>query len=84
MESFVDCLNDHNFTLYGYKESFDVTAQLSLFGSQSSKVNFVDCTQYPDKCIGMFVFPVWEFEGKRVAGAFSLGVLSGLSGCEIW
>jgi len=81
--SFVNCLNEKGFVLYGFGNNGFVDAQLSLFQDAKGEVNYIDCFVEARRCNGAVIYPSWKTNDGIVASGLSLGMLSTLSGCKL-
>lgn len=80
---FVSCLNKNNISVYVYKDSTQVEAQLSSLGRASKNLNKTYCHLEKEECEGIFIYPSWNINGHIIHGGVSIGALEQFSGCKI-
>lgn len=80
---FVECLNEKGFVLLGFNGNAFADAQRKIFGESAENISYIDCSVSSFECIGAVVYPSWKTNDGVISGGLSLGVLSGISGCEL-
>ena len=85
VDSFAQCLAEEGAVMYGTDWCGYCKQQKALFGGSFKHVNYVNCDSNKEECdaAGVEGYPTWVINGESRGGVQSLGVLSGLTGCEI-
>ncbi len=86
LDTFARCLSGKGFTMYGLYSCPHCQAEKELFGSSFQYVNYVECSENPQKCTADNVeaVPTWiEPSGSRLVGTQTLQALSEASGCAL-
>ena len=80
-DSFVDCLNEKDISLYVYKEISELkTIELDKFNFKVYKCKFEEL-----KCLenNISLYPSWKIDEKIIEKDVNIFELSDISGCEI-
>lgn len=83
---FAQCLTERGFTMYGAYWCPHCQNEKAAFGSSFKKVNYVECTKEPDRCIaaGIKGYPTWiTNDGRRFEGEQGVERLAQASGCPV-
>ncbi len=86
LDAFAKCLKEKNITMYGAYWCPSCKEQKAAFGSAFEYVNYLECTEDPNKCVELNIqgLPTWIFpDGKRIVGYQNLEKLSQESGCPL-
>src|SRR3989338_6839938 len=86
LDSFAQCLTGNGWTMYGAYWCPHCRNEKKAFGDSFRKVNYVECTKEPDRCIaaGVKGYPTWIAEdGRRLEGEQGIGGLAEASGCTL-
>ena len=67
LDTFAQCLTDRGWTMYGAYWCPHCQNEKAAFGDSFRKVNYVECTKEPDRCIaaGVKGYPTWIAEDGR-------------------
>ncbi|MCL4499066.1 MAG: hypothetical protein M1335_02340 [Chloroflexi bacterium] len=86
LDAFAQCLAQKGLTMYGLYSCPHCQAEKTLFGPSFQYVNYVECSENPQKCTADNVdaVPTWiEKDGTRLVGTQSLAQLAQASGCQL-
>lgn len=86
LDSFAKCLTERGMVMYGAYWCPHCQNEKKAFGDSWQYVNYVECTQEPQKCLEQKIdgYPTWIFpDGKRLVGEQGIEKLSQASGCRI-
>lgn len=86
IEPFAKCLAKKKVTMYGAYWCGHCQNQKKLFGSAFKEIPYVECTEWPQRCIdeGVKGYPTWIFpDGERLEGEQSLETLANKAGCDL-
>lgn len=78
------CLQGKGAMMYGTKSCPYCRAEKAAFGEAFQYINYVECTEEPNRCVaaGVEGVPMWTFtDGTRLEGAQGLEGLARASGC---
>ncbi len=85
MDNFAECLTENGVKMYGTATCPHCAAQKAEFGSSFEKINYIECSTNPQKCIdaGITGVPTWEFsDGTKIQGEQKLSSLGEKAWCE--
>ncbi len=78
------CLKNNNWIMYGANSCPYCQQQKGLFGQAFHNINYIDCELNTELCEknGISKYPVWEKDGKKYYGVYTLKDLAVISGCK--
>lgn len=85
LDTFAQCLSDKGAVMYGAYWCSHCKAQKAEFGSSFKNINYVECTEDPDKCTaaGVQGYPTWKIASTTLTGEQPLETLATEIGCNL-
>ncbi len=84
VEKLALCLKEKGAVMYGTYWCPHCKKQKEMFGEAFKYINYVECTEVPQKCeeAGIYGVPTWIFKnGTKLEGIQTLEKLKEVSGC---
>lgn len=72
----------NNAVLYTQVGCSHCETQKQIFGENSEFLTIVDCTETPEKCLGISGTPTWIIYGEEYLGVQPIEKLKEVTGCE--
>lgn len=85
LDAFAQCLTEKGIVMYGTDTCPACKSQKALFGSSFQYVNYTNCLDNYDFCVGKGIssIPSWDINGQFSVGVQTIQQLSELSGCSL-
>lgn len=84
LDTFAKCLTEQWVTMYGAPTCSYCQKQKEMFGDSFQYIDYVDCTQEPQRCGNLRGVPAWELnDGNVVEWLQSFASLAAKSNCPL-
>jgi len=82
-DDFSKCLGERGVKVYSSENSESFQIQKKMFGESFGNIEYINCDINPEECGNILIMPTWIINGKAYNGAFSLEILSRITGCKL-
>lgn len=84
LDNFAQCLTEKWAIMYGSVSCSHCQDQKAMFGDSFKKINYVECTQEPERCSKLKGVPTWEFsDGTQLVWLQKFSVLAEKTTCRL-